>query len=236
MIASQNLTYRLDCTSLGTRVVFPVKAYTRATLQIVGTGSAWSTAAIAVRRGNNPEGDFAELSTAVSLTGTGFYPASGAYDVSAVSYLSVEVTAAQANFAVLVTCHADDSELQTATASTNQAITSIGCCFNGGTTTPALASVEVSCPFSGTITKWRSIGDAAGSAVVDVLKSTYANYGTVASIAASAKPTLSSVIKNQDSTLTGWTTAVTAGDVFRFTLESVTTCKRVSVSLEISRT
>lgn len=235
-IASQTIPLKLDCTSLGTRVVFPVKVFTRATLQVIGTGSAWSTAVLAVRRSNNQEGDFAELSSAVTLTSTGFYPASGAYDVSAVSFLSVEVTAVQANFAVLITCHADDSETQTVSASTNQAITAIGCCFNGGASTPALASVEVSVPFSGTISKARIIADAAGSAVVDVLKSTYAGYGTVSSIAASAKPTLSSVIKNQDSTLTGWTTAVTAGDILRFTLESVTTCKRVSVSLEVTRT
>ena len=39
-------------------------------------------------------------------------------------------------------------------------------------------------------------------------------------ITASAKPTLSSATKSEDTTLTGWTTAVTAGDVFGFMVDS----------------
>ena len=58
----------------------------------------------------------------------------------------------------------------------------------------------------------------SGSIVIDVWKDTYANFPpTVAdTITASAKPTLSSATKSDDTTLTGWTTAVTAGDVFGF--------------------
>jgi hypothetical protein len=76
----------------------------------------------------------------------------------------------------------------------------------------------------------------SGSIVVDIWKDTYANYPpTVAdSITASAKPTLSSAIKSEDSTLTGWTTAVAAGDCFGFNVDSAATVTKVLVLLEVT--
>jgi hypothetical protein len=64
----------------------------------------------------------------------------------------------------------------------------------------------------------------------------YANYPpTVAdTITASAKPTLSSATKAEDSTLTGWSTSVTAGDVIGFKVDSATTVTRVLVEIEAS--
>ncbi len=99
----------------------------------------------------------------------------------------------------------------------------------------------VSCPYTGTITgaKLLSIdgtGPAtAGSIVVDVWKDTYANFPpTVAdTITAAAKPTLSAANKSDDTTLTGWTTAVTAGDVFGFNVDSATTVLKVLLQLTI---
>jgi hypothetical protein len=65
-------------------------------------------------------------------------------------------------------------------------------------------------------------------------KDTYANYPpTVAdTITASAKPTLSTAIKAEDSTLTGWTKTVTAGDVFGFSVDSATTVTRAHLIVE----
>jgi hypothetical protein len=97
----------------------------------------------------------------------------------------------------------------------------------------------VSCPVSGTITKVRLLSsDAAitsGSIVVDVWKDTYANYPpTVAdTITAAAKPTITSATKSEDATLTGWTTAVAAGDVFRYNVDSVTAFTMVTIELTI---
>jgi hypothetical protein len=53
-------------------------------------------------------------------------------------------------------------------------------------------------------------------------------------ITASAKPTLSSANKATDSTLTGWTTSVTAGDTFGFKVDSVTSCTRVALTLGVT--
>jgi hypothetical protein len=99
-----------------------------------------------------------------------------------------------------------------------------------GTGTYASVSINTTC----TITSATLIADQSGSAVVDVLKSTYANFPTTSSIAASAKPTLSTAQKETDSTLTGWTKTITAGDVLQVALNSVTTCTRLVLSIGVS--
>jgi hypothetical protein len=97
----------------------------------------------------------------------------------------------------------------------------------------------VTCPVAGTITKVRLLSSdsaiTSGSIVVDIWKDTYANYPpTVAdTITASAKPTITTATKSEDSTLTGWTTSVAAGDVFRFNVDSVTSLKMVTVELTV---
>ena len=111
--------------------------------------------------------------------------------------------------------------------------------FDGqGSALTASTKAYLSCPFAGTITKARILADQSGSCVVDIWKDTYANYPpTIAdTITASAKPTLSSAQKNEDSTLTGWTTSVSAGDTFVFNVDSATTVTRVTVTLEITTT
>jgi hypothetical protein len=117
----------------------------------------------------------------------------------------------------------------------------IGIVIDGGgsaITTGVKGFVQV--PFACTITAATLLStDAsatAGSCVIDVWKDTYANYPpTVAdTITASAKPTLSSASKSTDSTLTGWTTTVSAGDVLAFKVDSATTVTRVVLSLTVS--
>lgn len=92
-------------------------------------------------------------------------------------------------------------------------------------------------PFACTITAARLFADQSGSIVVDIWKDSYANYPpTVAdTITASAKPTLSSAQKSEDTTLTGWTTAVATGDVLAFNVDSAATVTRVTLSLKLRR-
>jgi hypothetical protein len=118
-------------------------------------------------------------------------------------------------------------------------IGSVGITIDGGgsaITTGTKGFLEV--PFAGTITAVRMFADQSGSAVVDVWKDTYANYPpTVAdTITASAKPTISSTVKSQDTTLTGWTTAVSAGDILGFNVDSASTITRLTVQLTIQAT
>lgn len=95
---------------------------------------------------------------------------------------------------------------------------------------------------AGTLVSWTMVSvDAgsptSGSITLDLWKDTYANWPpTVAdTITASAKPALSSATKNQDSTLTGWTTSVSAGDFICVNVDSVTSLKKVAFFLKMKR-
>ena len=102
-------------------------------------------------------------------------------------------------------------------------------------TTGIKGDIEV--PFACTINQVTLLADQSGSIVIDIWKDTYANYPpTVAdTITASAKPTISAATKSQDSTLTGWTTSITAGDILRFNVDSAATITRVTVSLRVTK-
>jgi hypothetical protein len=110
--------------------------------------------------------------------------------------------------------------------------------FDGGGSALASGKMQdIQAPFSGTITGWTILADVSGSAVVDIWKTAYAGYPpTVAdSITASAKPTLAAASDATSSALTGWTTAVVAGDTLRFHLDSVSACTRLLLVIAYSR-
>lgn len=92
--------------------------------------------------------------------------------------------------------------------------------------------------FDCTIQQVTTLGDQSGSVVVDIWKDSYANFPATDadSITASAPPTLSSAQKSQDSSLSGWTTAVSAGDHLIFNVDSATTVTRVTIALKIKKT
>lgn len=108
--------------------------------------------------------------------------------------------------------------------------------IDGGGQVPTLGSWgQISIPFNCTITGWTLTGDQSGSAVIDVLRSTFAGFPATVSIAGTDKPTLVSVQKNTDALLTGWgTTALNLGDVLQFNLNSVATCLRLNLTLAIT--
>jgi hypothetical protein len=93
-------------------------------------------------------------------------------------------------------------------------------------------------PFNCTITAVSLLADQTGSTVIDIWKDTYANFPPTGadSITASAKPTITASNKSVNSTLTGWTTTITAGDVLAFNVDSVTTITRVTITLSVNRT
>ena len=107
----------------------------------------------------------------------------------------------------------------------------------GGSVIPTGLRGFVVMPYSGTITEWTIIGDQSGSAVVDIWKVAYAGMPPDVgdSITASAKPTLTSSQTAQSSTLTGWTTSVTSGDVIAFNVNSATTVTRLNLSIKITK-
>lgn len=119
-------------------------------------------------------------------------------------------------------------------------IGAVGLVIDGGgaVITPGVKGflrVPFACTITGVTLLSTDPAVTAGSIVIDIWKDTYANYPpTVAdTITASAKPTLSSAIKSEDATLTGWTTAIAAGEVLGFKVDSVTTLTRVALSLTV---
>lgn len=90
---------------------------------------------------------------------------------------------------------------------------------------------HIEVPFAMTITGWTILADQTGSIVVDVKKVSYAGFPTTSSIAGTEKPALSAAQKNQDLSLTSWTTSISAGDILAFEVESASTVQRVVVAL-----
>jgi hypothetical protein len=93
----------------------------------------------------------------------------------------------------------------------------------------------IQCPIAGTIASWTLLADQAGDVEFDVLLDDFASYPPTTSIVASAPPEIVSPADSAtDSTLTGWTTAVTAGDVFGFEVVSAATIERVTLQLTVT--
>ncbi|KKM13587.1 hypothetical protein LCGC14_1714720 [marine sediment metagenome] len=93
-------------------------------------------------------------------------------------------------------------------------------------------------PFACTINQVTMLADQSGSIVVDIWKRVYADFPptNTQSITASAVPTVTTAVKSQDSTLTGWTTAIAAGDILAFNVDSVTDIQRLTISLKVTKT
>ena len=113
---------------------------------------------------------------------------------------------------------------------------SIEMVIDGGTsaiTTGLKGFLEV--PFAATIKAVTLLANETGSIVIDIWKDTYAAFPPVVadSITSAAKPTITTAIKSQDTTLTGWTTSIIAGDVLGFNVDSVTSIKKITLSLKV---
>ena len=92
-------------------------------------------------------------------------------------------------------------------------------------------------PFACTIKRVTMLADQSGSIVVDIWKDTYAAFPPADgdSITSGAVPTISGAQKSQDATLTGWTTAIAAGDILAFNVDSAATITRVTISLKVEK-
>ena len=125
----------------------------------------------------------------------------------------------------------DDDHLNT-TDGINIVLDGGGSALTDGT----MICVEI--PFACTITESRLLADQSGSVTVDWWKDTYANHPptNADSITASATPAISTDTKDSDTTLTGWTTSITAEDVLCAVVEgAATTITQVTAVLKVTR-
>lgn len=96
--------------------------------------------------------------------------------------------------------------------------------------------VYVFCPVAASIRAVHLVSSQAGAnAVVDIYKSQSYPPLVASSITASAKPTLASAQVYTDTTLTGWTRNISAGDWLAFVVNSVTLTNQITVVLEIDQ-
>lgn len=107
-------------------------------------------------------------------------------------------------------------------------------------TTGLKAFLEV--PFDATITAARLFADRVGSIVLDVWKCTYSQFDAGVThpvlgdaITSVTPPTITAATKSENTTLTNWTVALHAGDVLGFNITSVSSIKRVTLSLDVAR-
>lgn len=101
-----------------------------------------------------------------------------------------------------------------------------------GTITTGFKGV-IRVPVACTIVAWTLMSDVAGNIAFDITKDAPGTtYPPTTSIVAAAPPTLTANDFNGDATLTGWTTAVDAGDVIGFTVTSVSGVGRATLQLD----
>ena len=116
----------------------------------------------------------------------------------------------------------------------------LGIVFDGGGSVivPGIKGffeVGVACRITAATLLSTDAATTAGSIVVDLWKTPYGSYPPTVgnSITASAKPTLSSASQSRDTTLTGWTTLIQAGDILAFVVDSATTVTKVNLTLTV---
>lgn len=108
----------------------------------------------------------------------------------------------------------------------------------GGSVISTGVKGSITIPYNMTILGWYITSDVAGSIVIDLWKDTIANYPpTVAdTITGTEKPTLSTQDHNSDLTLLTWGTAVVAGDVVVFNVDSASIVTKVTLVIVGVRT
>lgn len=113
----------------------------------------------------------------------------------------------------------------------------ISCVFDGsGVQLGTGLRIDVPVPYDCTVDSFVCLGDVFGSVAIDVKKATYAAWPTDSNMAVGGSaPGISSAQKNTGST-SGWSdTAVNAGDIVIFTVQSSTSITRAVLSLTVTR-
>lgn len=106
----------------------------------------------------------------------------------------------------------------------------------GGSTLPTGFQGVMEIPFPCSISRSTLMASAVGNLQMDVFKTTASAPTGGASIVAAAPPTLTAAQFAQDSTLTGWSKTLAAGDVLAFYVNGTPTVSKATLSLLLTRT
>lgn len=91
----------------------------------------------------------------------------------------------------------------------------------------------ITVPYACTITGYQLVSTATGSIMIDIHKGDYASFPTNTSIVDGSTPSLVNQIKNSDTTLTGWTTAINTNDVLEFIVVSCNGVSNANLGLRV---
>ena len=92
-------------------------------------------------------------------------------------------------------------------------------------------------PFPCIIDRVTLTADQNGSIQVDIWKSSYAAFPPTDanSITGGHEPKITAGSKSEDATLTGWTTALSEGDILAFSVDSADTITKLTVNLHVRK-
>jgi len=107
----------------------------------------------------------------------------------------------------------------------------------GGSVITSGTQGKLEIPFPATIAHCRLLADQSGCMGIDIRKGTYTGYEGIAatdSICSGTRPILSSAMKYQDTTLTGWNKTIASGDILAFVVDAgISNVTRCVVSLGV---
>lgn len=163
------------------------------------------------------------LTTARLISFSGDLDGSGAFDGSADLSINIQITPSS-----IVTSDINGSS--------NIILKPIVATFDGGgsvLTTGYYGFGDI--PYDCVIQSYRLLADQSGDLVIDVWKTSYANYPPTSgdSIVGSEHPTLSNEIKSEDTSLTTWSSSISAGDVLGFNIDSVSGVQYATLSIKV---
>lgn len=184
-----------------------------------------TTAGDCVVRSSTTDGEGHDTGSACTT-----YPASG-------EFIGVVMQASTGANSLSVILYRGAFTPATGGATTNQNIRTITAVFDGGGS--ALTGPQTSCShvnYAGTINQIVMVADVSGTATVQVETVSYASYTgpSSASDISSGGETMTSAVKKKDSTLTGWTTSLSADTVVCVVLTSPATLTKLSVDVKVA--
>lgn len=121
---------------------------------------------------------------------------------------------------------------------TGQLVAIVWVVDGGGSTITTGVKGDLQVPFACTVTHWSVLLDQSGSIQFDVWKDIEANYPPVVGdsmIPSGTKPHVTGALKDSSSVMTGWTTAIAAGDTLRFNVDTITSAGRATLTLYATR-
>jgi len=104
----------------------------------------------------------------------------------------------------------------------------------GGATLETGLRGDVQVPFNISLDSWRLLGDPSGTLMIQLWKDTYANYPPTSADSITGGytgPQFTGTNKNEESTLSGWTTTLNSGDILRVNIADVSNVTNATLAL-----